>query len=137
MKRLTFLLIFLCIASLAIADEVSLAWDPSTSTGVEGYKLYSRDYTHGYNTAIWTGTADLRTCTVTVPGDRETAFVLTAFGTITITDLDGNTTVEEAESGYSNEVVYRPTIVPPEPPSLNWAQKVIAAIVNFFDGLEA
>jgi hypothetical protein len=80
----------LCTCAPASAANVSLAWDPSTSPNVSGYRLYIGNASRNYNTPITL--ANQTTYTVTGLGSGTWFFAVTAF------DADGN------ESDFSNEV---------------------------------
>ncbi len=87
---LLILLIFI-LPTMAIARDVTLAWDPSTDAS--GYRLYARERgeSYAYNDPEWQGTSSQ--CTVTGFDEYESYyFVVRAY------DSDGN------ESGDSNEV---------------------------------
>jgi len=126
MKRLLFAVLFLMLAIPCLAADVELAWDASVSTNVEGYALFSRDYQDGYGVEIWSGPG--LGCTVTVPDDRQTAFVARAWGYGSY-DLDGNR--EVIWSLDSNEVVFIPEIEPPAPPTNIFIQ-ILVAVLDFF-----
>lgn len=129
MKRLLFL-IALTIPISAWSANVNLAWDASTSPEVQGYAIYHRDYQHpyDYSTPLWQGNA--LTCTVTVPDDRQTAFVARAWGYGPY-DLEGNR--EVIWSDNSNQVTFTPPVVKPEPPR-NFIVRILVAVLNFFRG---
>jgi opacity protein-like surface antigen len=130
MKRLlSIIFCILLLAACAEAATVELAWNASVSDNVAGYAVFSRDYTHAYDTALWQGSEP--TCTVDVPGDRQTAFVARAFAYGPY-DLEGNRTV--LWSGNSNEVIYTPTVSPPQPPR-NIVVRILVAIAHFLGRL--
>ena len=116
MKILLPFLLLAVLACPALAAGVNLAWDAPTS-GADGYGIFVKDYENPYNydAPAWTGSDT--TCTVTVPDDRQSAFVARAFiwGAY---DLDGNRTRHWSDD--SNEVVYNPddTQPPPGEPTL-------------------
>lgn len=83
-------LVLLCSIVPAIAADVSLAWDPSISTNISGYKVYVGSSSGTYNAPIAIG--NQTTYTVTGLADGAWYFAVTAF------DVDGN------ESDFSNEV---------------------------------
>jgi len=84
------LLLLLCCAAPALATDVPLAWDASTSPNIAGYKVYYGNGSHTYGTPITIG--NLTTYTVTGLSNGTYYFSVTAF------DTDGN------ESDFSNEV---------------------------------
>lgn len=129
MKKIALILFaFILSANIALAATVTLAWDASPSAGIVGYAIFARDYTHGYDYAqpLWKGIG--LTCTVTVPDDRQTAFVARAYGWGSY-DLEGER--QEIQSDNSNEAVFIPTAPKPEPPR-NFLSKLIAAVTGFF-----
>jgi len=83
-------LFLLCNIPQAVAADVSLAWDPSISPNISGYKLYIGNASRIYNAPITLG--NQTTYTVTSLDDGTWYFAVTAF------DIDGN------ESDFSNEV---------------------------------
>jgi hypothetical protein len=116
--RITLFLILAFICSqAAIAADVSLAWDASTSPNIAGYKVYVGTATGTYTAPITIG--NQTTYTVTGLGPGTFYFAVTAFNTA------GN------ESGFSNEVnttiaggttppvLHVPTI-PPIGPAITW-----------------
>lgn len=116
---LTVLMILLSSAFVQAAD-VTLAWDANTPTPT-GYRLFVRQGpAYDYANPAWQGTAT--TCTVTVPDDAESAFVVRAYQV-------GAVTGQEVESGDSNEVSYIP--VPASPGNL-----IIQAINQIIQGLQ-
>jgi hypothetical protein len=124
------ILAILFLAMPLQAASVSLAWDASPSAAVEGYAIFSKDFQHPYDYAVplWKGTG--LTCTVTVPDDRQTAFVARAWGYGPY-DLDGKR--ETVWSDSSNQVVYVPVKVI-EPPR-NLIVRILQALVKFFGNL--
>jgi hypothetical protein len=82
--------IFFCCCLQGMAGDVSLAWNPSTSPGVTGYKIYYGASSGSYGTPI--PIPNQTTYIVTGLPDGTYYFAVTAF------DASGN------ESGYSNEV---------------------------------
>jgi len=75
-----------------VAAQVTLAWNPSPSVGVEGYRVYYGTHTHIYTASLDAGLAT----TATVPGlsnDQTYYFVVVAYN-----HTDGT------ESAVSNEV---------------------------------
>ena len=118
------LLVSLLFAGVASAAQVTLAWD-ANDPPVDGYKLFTRTGgVYNYDTPVWTGTDT--TCTVTVPDNLQSAFVVRAFR---ILNLDGST----QESGDSNEVIFTPAslVDPPAPP----ANLLIQAVDQIIQGL--
>jgi hypothetical protein len=84
------LLSLFCSVPQAKAADVSLAWDPSTSPNLSGYKLYVGNTSNTYSTSTTLG--NQTTYTVTGLGAGTWYFAVTAF------DTDGN------ESDFSNEI---------------------------------
>jgi len=135
MRSLLSCIIVLLFVSSAFSKDVRLAWEPSDSAGVAGYAILARDYTKAYpvdpqiavptgqniltvlraqwTAAAWIGDSLARDCTVTVPSDREVAFVAIAFASGSY-DLNGNTTI--VFSGHSNEVKTPGSSIPINPP---------------------
>ncbi len=85
-----FFLFLLYICNRAFAGDVSLAWDPSPSPNVAGYKLYVGNSSRNYGTPVMVGNQTTYTVTGLLRGTYY--FAVTAF------DANGN------ESDYSNEV---------------------------------
>ena len=83
-------LLFLLCTTSALAADVSLAWDPSVSPNISGYKVYYGNSSRSYSTAITI--ANQTTYTVTGLANGTYYFAVTAF------DASGN------ESDFSNEV---------------------------------
>jgi hypothetical protein len=81
----------LCSALTVFAGEVSLAWNPSASEDVAGYKVYVGLSSRNYGEPIVIGNQT----TYTVTGLSEGT---TYYFAVTAYDLSGN------ESGFSNEV---------------------------------
>jgi hypothetical protein len=125
--------LFFLLAPFAISAQVSLAWEASVTPGVTVYALYSRDYqkAYEYNTPIWQGNATSLSCTVTVPDDRQTAFVVRA-GMSGVMDLNGSAATIWSDN--SNEVVFIPSGIKPAPPT-NLVAKILMAILDFFGPL--
>jgi hypothetical protein len=125
----TLLLILLFCPALMAAD-VTLQWDDSAGA-VDGYGLFDRNYQKPYNYAVpsWTGSA--LTGIVTVPNDRQSAFVARAYQWGPY-DLQGVRT--QVWSDDSNEVVWTPPVIKPAPPR-NLAIRILVAIGRFFKGL--
>lgn len=90
MKLTLLLCIILLPIAAAPAADITLAWDPSPSEGIAGYRLYIGKASGVYWTPIRLGTG--LTYTVSGLGPGKYFFAVTAF------NLAGN------ESGYSNEV---------------------------------
>jgi hypothetical protein len=148
MKILLSCMIVLLLISSAYAKDVSLAWEASDSAGVAGYAILAKDFSKAYpidpqisvpsgqniltvlraqwTAAAWIGDAAARSCTVTVPADREVAFVAIAFGSGSY-DLNGNTTI--IFSGHSNEVKSPGSSIPINPP------KNVSIIATILAGL--
>lgn len=89
-KALPALLFLLWGLGSAAAADVSLAWDPSISPNIAGYKVYVGASSRNYNAPITIGNQTAYTVTGLTNGTYY--FAVTAF------DVDGN------ESDYSNEV---------------------------------
>jgi len=79
---------------------VSLAWDPSASEGVAGYKVYYGNASLTYNSSQTI--VDQPTCTVTGLSDGSTYYFA-----VTALDTTGK------ESGFSNEVSITVGVIPP------------------------
>lgn len=96
---LLILLLLLILPSMAIARDVTLAWDPNTDTNLSGYRLYARErgMAYDYNDPEWQGTATQ--CTVAGFDEYESYYFV-----VRAVDSDGN------ESGDSNEV-YLPSVL--------------------------
>ncbi len=84
------LLVSLCLCSSAMAADVSLAWDPSPSENISGYKLYVGNASGNYGTTIRIGNQTTYKVTDLATG--------TWYFTVTAFNADGN------ESDFSNEV---------------------------------
>jgi fibronectin type 3 domain-containing protein len=82
--------LLLCGCMQAMASDVSLAWDASTSSGIAGYKVYVGNTSGSYNSPITIGNQTTYTVTNLASG--------TYYFAVTAVDSSGN------ESGYSNEV---------------------------------
>jgi type VI protein secretion system component Hcp len=80
----------ICSCLQVFAGDVSLAWNPSASDDVVGYKIYIGNSSGNYNDTITIG--NQTSYTVTDLSDGTYSFAVTAF------DATGN------ESGFSNEV---------------------------------
>lgn len=88
---LIFFLFFLIIGSdKAAAADVSLAWDPSISSNISGYRLYIGSSSRSYGAPIQLGNQTAHTVTGLAAG--------TWYFSVTAFDVNGN------ESGFSNEV---------------------------------
>jgi hypothetical protein len=87
---LPILLFLLFTSSNLMATDVSLAWDPSVSPGIAGYKIYFGNSSGTYGTPITIGNQTTYTVTGLTSGTYY--FAVTAF------DAQGN------ESDFSNEV---------------------------------
>jgi hypothetical protein len=131
MKIINGLFLFLLMSISAMAVEVPLQWDASSDT-VEGYAVFNRDFQNKAYGAPLCTTVELG-CTVTVLNDRQTAFVVRAFiyGPY---DLDGNRTTEWSVN--SNEIIYSPPVVKPNPPR-NLLVQIIVAVLDFFENYSA
>lgn len=95
------LIILVCSAFEVEAADVTLAWDPSSSPNVAGYRLHS-----GTTSGVYSQTSELGNATSTLVSNLVTGktyfFVVTAYNTMGV------------ESARSNEVSYLapPTTVP-------------------------
>lgn len=89
-KTILSMLFLLCALPHASAADVSLAWDPSISPGVSGYKVYVGTSPRIYNAPTTIG--NQTSYTVTGLSDGTYYFALTAV------DVNGN------ESDFSDEV---------------------------------
>ena len=87
------LLILLLCPALALAMDVTLAWDPNTEADVAGYRIYAREdgENYNYNQPEWVG-MDTQ-CTVVGFDEYESYYFV-----VRAVDSEGN------ESGDSNEV---------------------------------
>jgi len=114
----------------AIAAQVTFEWNPAEGSNPSGYAIFQRSFQQSYGLPIWEGAET--TATITVPDDKETAYVCRAyvFGSM---DLEGN--MPKIWSGDSNEVVFTPTNPDPPAPPQNFIQRLIQAILNWFNGL--
>ncbi len=81
---------------------VTLAWDPSPSPDVSGYRIYAGDGSRVYTNALDVGPVTISTVSNLVPGALY-------YFTVTAYNLAG------LESEYDGEVSYRAP-APPEPP---------------------
>jgi hypothetical protein len=109
--------LFICITpySVAIAAQVTLAWDPNFPVP-DGYKLYVRaeGESYDYHFPAWSGTGT--TCTIDNLADDTTHyFVVRAF-------------VGNDESGDSNETAYTTSDSDTVPPSTNNGQDAVIII---------
>jgi hypothetical protein len=92
MKRFfCFIVVFLLLASCAGAGEITLAWDPSASDGVTGYKIHVGTASRSYVEIKDVGNV-LTYKVDKLEMGKEYFFAATAY------DAEGN------ESGFSNEV---------------------------------
>lgn len=80
----------------AIAATVTLAWDPSPSTDVNGYRIYYGNATRAYTNAVPVNGAQNTNCTVS-----NLLVGLTYYFAATATATNG------LESDFSNEVSYQ------------------------------
>lgn len=131
MKKL-FLVFTLLLASSSFAADVTLVWDASPSQQVDGYMLFDRNFQkpYDYNNPSWTGTGI--TATVTVPDDRQSAFVARAF-VWGVYDLNG--VRQKNQSDNSNEVTFTPTAKPKPAPPRNIIIKIPVVIGKILRGL--
>jgi hypothetical protein len=102
-----FMVFLICSSIPAIAADVSLSWNPSSSPGVTGYRVYYGKSSRTYGTPIPIG--NQTTYKVTGLADGTWYFSVTAI------DGKGN------ESGFSNEVikVIGTTLITPVPCDIN------------------
>ena len=101
MYRICIIFISLIFASVALADTVTLQWDPNSETDLAGYRCFMRESHLGYDYAVpaWEGIAT--TCTIeNIENNKRYRFVVRAFDT------------EGYESGNSNEVAYDMGTIP-------------------------
>ena len=129
MRKLLFAIALCLLAAPLFAADVNLTWN---HPGATGYGIFSRDYQNPVygDVPVWDGST--LSATVSVPDDRYTAFVARAYEWGPY-DLEGNR--NKVWSGDSNEVVYQPSVTPPEPPGnfiIQAIAAVLRAIVNFF-----
>ncbi len=103
----------LSISPLSPAADVPLAWDPSTSPDISGYKVYCGNGSRNYGVPITIG--NQTTYTVTGLGAGTWYFAVTAF------DISGS------ESDFSNEVSQ--IINSPNPPA-DTAPPVISGVIS-------
>jgi hypothetical protein len=101
-----FPVLFLYLSSAAMAADVSLAWDPSPSSNISGYKLYMGNASGNYGAPITIGNQTTYRVADLVAGTWY--FAVTAF------DVEGN------ESDFSNEVSHTvvPAVVDTTPPTI-------------------
>jgi hypothetical protein len=108
-RQMTFYIaIFLvCGNSLAVAADVSLAWDPGILPDITGYKVYVGKESRIYNNPIVIGNQTSYRVTGLTDG--------TWYFSVTATDGKGN------ESGFSNEVIKTigTTLITPVPCDIN------------------
>ncbi|HUK56126.1 MAG TPA: fibronectin type III domain-containing protein [Nitrospiria bacterium] len=83
------MMLFFQSISSAMAGDAALTWDPSTQTGLSGYKVYYGTASHSYSTSIDAG--NQTSYTVTGLGTGTYYFAVTAYDTAGL------------ESSYSNE----------------------------------
>jgi hypothetical protein len=105
LKSLLAVLLFLAaiIPSVRAQTSVTLAWDPSSSSGIAAYRLYQGGASRTYTNVIAAGNATTATTSKLVNGS-------TYFFTVTAVDTNG------LESDFSNEITYTvplPTNTPP------------------------
>ncbi len=91
----TLILLLTIFSFSADAGQLTFAWNPSTGTNIDGYRVFSRtaNQSFDYNNPEWEGTGT--TCTIVVPDDIGFYFVVRAY------DTNGT------QSGDSNEL-YNP-----------------------------
>lgn len=94
MKMITPLLFMLFLATSVPAGTVTLAWDPSPSPGVTGYKLWQGGSSRVYTNSTALGSVLAYTVQNVVSG-KNYFFAVTAYGS------------SGGESDFSNEVVYQ------------------------------
>lgn len=115
----------LAFAGLVRAASVTLEWDANVPAPT-GYRIYMRTGAAYGTTPAWQGTAT--TCTIPNVSDAlQTAFVATAYQ---VGNLDG----EILESEHSNEVVFSPPGIQPQPPKglRAWIVQAIRWLFNLF-----
>ena len=133
MKHIFFVAIVLFLmVGYVQAEDIELAWDSSVSAGVEGYTVYRKDFSVAYDYNSPACSTSGLSCTITVPDDRQSAFVARAWGYGPY-DLEGNRTV--IWSGNSNEAIHISDVQVPEPPR-SLLFRILTAILNFFRGFK-
>lgn len=105
--KLSFALIILTTAGNAFAPNVTLAWDQSSDTTVEGYKIY-----WGNSTRIYTNNVMVTNRTTTIVIVSNLVSGIPYFFAATCYATNG------LESDYSNEVGYTP------PPKLRFPARI-------------
>ena len=109
------LVAYLCVASAALAADVTLAWDPNPSTGVTGYKMY---YKAGSSSTPFDGTGAVEGNSPVILGDTLTTTLtglddgVVYYFTVVAYAANGN------ESPYSNVVAWSAGDPNPYIPSL-------------------
>ncbi len=98
------ILLFCSWAHAATADEVVLAWDPSSSPNIAGYRLYARTRIGGYAQIFELGNISRALVSNLVGG-------LTYYFAVSAYDREG------VESELSNEISYAVPILKPPPTS--------------------
>jgi len=94
--KVWFLLVAFALCALCpAAKAVTLAWNPSTSAGIAGYRVYEGTNSHAYNLMVNAGASTQASLTVLSNG-------LTYYFAVTAYDSFG------IESDYSAEVSYTP-----------------------------
>lgn len=133
MKRLMLIVMFLlAFTASAFAESAKLAWDPSPSADVAGYRFYLKEQVGGGKQKIGevavVGTTHPTTATTntfTVEGEKSYVIVATAY------DKNGN---ESADSNPAFNATTRETVVfmdttPPSPPgSLSVQERIARAL---------
>lgn len=100
MKTIRLLVFVLLLLFPAALSAVTLAWDPSTSPDIGGYRLYYGTNSRTYNVAIDVGNVTTNTVT-TLATNVLYFFSVTAYNTVGL------------ESDFSNEISYMIDTVPP------------------------
>ncbi len=90
LHTLPILLLLFCCSATALATDVALEWDASSSSGITGYKVYYGNSSHTYGAPITIG--NQTNYTVSGLPNGTYYFAVTAF------DAIGN------ESDFSNEI---------------------------------
>lgn len=114
MKKILIILALLTFPVMALADStITLEWDASAGTNVEGYRLYQRTAATQYDFSSPTWEGPGLTCTVVVQNTDEYSWVVRAYKTSGV------------ESGPSNEFTL--DLSPPVPP-VNLRANVIVVV---------
>src|SRR5436190_1898790 len=96
MKAARSALILPALSAQANAASVTLAWDPSTSTNLAGYRVYSGPASRVYPNSVFAGN-------VTMMAVSNLTINVSSFFSVTAVNSSGT------ESDFSNEIEYTPT----------------------------